>query len=223
MPMMRPHADVHGHRASDADDRQAPAAGSSDPCAAACAAGACGAGAAPRRSGRAGPASRATPSDGSRISAPSASATSERDQHRAARRRLLDREARQELRTLREAPARDDRGHGRRRRSRAQARSAAPGTKAIVGRAGERRERSPRPSAGPLVSPSQIRPASSCTTTRPARRRARRRTAMASARVRNASLELGLARRARRRRRGRRRPGRPPWRRRARRARSRSG
>ena len=113
MPMMRPHPDVTGTVAARPTIRQTPAAGSSRPVR--------GADAVP-------PAAPARPlvetaAQQQRVEQaerrqqdqrPEAERDERRDQHRATGRGLLDREAREELRPLREAPPRDDRGDGRR-------------------------------------------------------------------------------------------------------------
>ena len=67
----------------------------------------------PRRSGRAAASPKSAASDGTRISAPSPSETSDRDERRAARRGVCATvRPGQELRPLGEAPAGDDRGDG---------------------------------------------------------------------------------------------------------------
>ena len=113
MPMMRPHAEVTGTVAARPTIRQTPAAGSSDPFAAPMRCR--------RRRGAAALVEMAAQQErveqaerGQQDQRPEAERDERGDQHRATGRGLLDREAREELRPLREAPPRDDRAHGRR-------------------------------------------------------------------------------------------------------------
>ena len=136
---------------------------------------------------------KSRPSDGTQDQRADGDRDDDRDERRAARGRLVDRQAGQQLGPLGERPAGDDRAPRRRAAViRAHAVAALRTTRTTVARPPSA-ETTTAATPAPLVSPSQIGRASRCTTTRPASAARTGDDRHPRARAAERALELGLA------------------------------